>query len=1154
MLRRKIAGFQPVEVPDKGYNPVVISNMAKKINKLNNESGIYPISAPGIPALPANSDFLYELNNKSENEIVSYKDYHRNKIVIDSLSSMIYCMLYVPRYVHTVEVSPLNRKIVICVPGYKLEQNHFEDDFNAANIRYGPRQADIMLIGKMPSVINVNTQKHIVGDLGDTIVDTFKNAGFTQSDFSNVYITNLIKHLHPDNKSVLKASWIKDGLHVLWQEIKIVQPKYIVCMGSEASKALLGTFASVSEMSGRVEELSYNIAFNEAEVPYGERVAKVFTIPSFKIIYKDSTALRQVETEVQKFVSFYKNNKNQTVETVEHTVIKDHATLLNKLIAIEEELKNKKKIIAVDAEWHGQHPVNKNSYLRTIQFSWKPNHAVGIVLHQAGGLPSDGFGMALINNPAEPETNAWGIHKTSLDLITTFFVGGTYEGHSFEPKRVVGHFFNADLEWLVAYGINIQSAFMCPLWDLEVKQTGKISKIYRKLGFAVGSTVPAWFRTKYEGGADTGLMCHAIEETASYKLETLAMRYTSAPRYDKELHKWKLNYCKTSGISAGNLEGYGECPDDVLLPYGMYDADVTLRLFYKFDELLDCDYDQKSCREAFWESQIATPAVLEIHRTGLTVDRARVDILTKNFLAARNELEVSLKTTLRWDTFNIRSANHVKELLFGEELNGKLDKKTAKNVRLRPENALTLGLKPLYDTSKPPKLWVDIEKTGLEREATPSTNKQNLSLLAQEAPPGKSKIINTMRDYRFLDQVLKTLLRPPVIDKDTQEYTHDLDGFYVYEDGLASMCCDDGKVRTHIYQTKETGRWSSARPNLQNISKQRDPDYKRLLGDKYKNSLRSVLKASPGHVLVEADYVGAELFGMAVMAGDDAMINHATRNQLPEEHPDFYDIHSNVAVNAFKLTCPPTKSGLESIGKKHIRIVAKSVIFGIAYGRGAKAISVAAKEQGIDVSAAEAQSVIDAIFEMYPKLKPFFEECQDRAKGVYVNPVTKEPVTDRVISNCFGRLRRFPNSDKDRMVASEFSRQAMNFPIQSMIASAVSRAIGYMHGYKRKKLAEGVNLFNIVLQIHDAILLEVPNEHVKHVCEFVFPKYMRKAVPIYPSDLEGVKTGAGPYYLGAEVEVMNHWGETLSAAEAEERGIPVGTVGAEGCVIHYSKK
>ena len=45
----------------------------------------------------------------------------------------------------------------------------------------------------------------------------------------------------------------------------------------------------------------------------------------------------------------------------------------------------------------------------------------------------------------------------------------------------------------------------------------------------------------------------------------------------------------------------------------MYDADVTLRLFYKFDVLIDEDYEGNCCREAFWESQIATPAVLEIH-------------------------------------------------------------------------------------------------------------------------------------------------------------------------------------------------------------------------------------------------------------------------------------------------------------------------------------------------------------------------------------------------------------------------------------------------------------------------------------------------------------------------------------------------------------
>ena len=96
-----------------------------------------------------------------------------------------------------------------------------------------------------------------------------------------------------------------------------------------------------------------------------------------------------------------------------------------------------------------------------------------------------------------------------------------------------------------------------------------------------------------------------------------------------------------------------------------------------------------------------------------------------------------------------------------------------------------------------------------------------------------------------------------------------------------------------------------------------------------------MLMASPGNVLVEADFIGAELFGMARMAGDAAMIDHCLRNQLPEDDKNYYDIHSNVAVFAFKLSCPPTKKGLQSIGKEHLRIVAKSVIFGIAYGRGA---------------------------------------------------------------------------------------------------------------------------------------------------------------------------------------------------------------------------
>jgi DNA polymerase I-like protein with 3'-5' exonuclease and polymerase domains len=694
--------------------------------------------------------------------------------------------------------------------------------------------------------------------------------------------------------------------------------------------------------------------------------------------------------------------------------------------------------------------------------------------------------------------------------------------------------------------------------DAAPKGARALFKKYFEDGFSRDDVVPAWYRTKYEGGADTGLMCHAIEETANYKLELLAARYLNTPRYDKELQDWKTAYCKQNNLADAELEGYGECPDSILLPYGMYDADVTLRLFYKLYTLLDNDYDGNCCREAFWESQIATPAVLDIHQTGITLDRGRVDFLTARFMEARTELEAKIRQRLNWPDFNIRSLVQIKEVLFGHELNGKRDTETGGFVRVRPADAISLNLTPIFDTSKPPKSWVEIKQNREEFQHSPCTSKQVLSILAQTVTDKtKAETVSMLRDYRFLDQALKNVLRPPRTDDKTEDPVYDDEGNLEYDKGLASLCCDDGKIRTHMYQTKETGRWSSARPNLQNISKRRDPDYKRLLGSKYKYKLRSILKASPGHVLIEADYVGAELFGMAVMAGDKVMIDHAIRNQLPENDPRFYDIHSNVAVRAFKLTCAPTKSGLENIGKIHLRIVAKSVIFGIAYGRGAKAISVAAKEEGIDITVDEAQAVIDAIFNTYPQLKPFFNTCKQRGSGTVATGNGDFISGPRYLANCFGRFRRFPCSDGNADIRGEFERQAMNFPIQSMIASVVSRALGYLMDYQQQQRKKGHDMFRLLLQVHDAILLEVPFKYVKHVCTHVLPTYMRKAVPIYPTHLdgpaEGEPTGDGPYYLGIEGEVMLHWGEKIADLEAKKHKLPTGTCIVDGCVFHYSK-
>ncbi len=607
-------------------------------------------------------------------------------------------------------------------------------------------------------------------------------------------------------------------------------------------------------------------------------------------------------------------------------------------------------------------------------------------------------------------------------------------------------------------------------------------------------------------------------------------------------------------------------PDDVLIPYGNYDADVTLRLFFAFDVLLDKDYEGNNCREAYWESQVAAPSVLEIHQSGITIDMERVGYLTRAFMDAKEEKELKFRELIRWPEFNFRSLTHVKEFLFGVSLNGKKTK-DGKPSRQSPEDALRLNLEPLFDTAKPPKLWREIRAQGKESEHNPSTDEQALSILSQKYScdqetlagyssegnePMASEFIDMIRDHRFLDQVLKTVLRPPETEEDGT-FTAGDDGKPIYSEGLAGHLCDDGKVRTHIYQTKETGRWASARPNLQNISKKRDPDYKRLLGDKYSYKLRSIFKSSPGTVLLEADYIGAELFGMAIMSGDSRMVDHAKRNQLGESHADFYDIHSNVAKMAFGLSCPPTKKGMADINKLHLRIVAKSVIFGIAYGRGAKAISVAAKEEKIDISQEEAQGIIDTIFNMYPGLEPFFQECQARAtRSKRPSEGGRNPRThEGWLVNSFGRYRRFPVvSANDKGLAAEFGRQAMNFPIQSMIASVVSRTMAYLYELRKDY---GEDLFKFILQIHDAIVLEVPYENVKFVAEELLPFAMRDCVPIFPTDLDGRALSANPEYLGVEADMMVHWGEHITSAQAKKLNLPSGSFFDDGMSINYTQ-
>jgi uracil-DNA glycosylase family 4 len=937
----------------------------------------------------------------------------------------------------------------------------------------GPVPADVFVLSKMLGEEEKRAARNFVGPSGELLrdlCDTLRVPGY-----ADWYVTNVFKAEHPQaeaGNSTLKSSWIAEFLPLLHMELRLVRPKYILCIGADALKVLLGKRATLDGMLGRVVEYTYPVGRTADD--HREHTALVMACTHPAAVLRTPELETKLQNDLTRWGQLVQGFRPDQPEVdIDHRAIESPAELAALAHEIDRDIV--RNTISLDAEWHGDHPENAGAYVRSIQLSWGPKKAAYIHVTHPGG--------------------AWRFGGSQAELCAAL-------KQICRGRRLVGQFLLSDMARLLALGLDLRDEF------------------------AVAADWQTFMETNLSdrptGGFDIGLALHAIDETADFGLTAQTLRFTGAPRYDVALDEWKAAYCHTHQIKPKELDGYGECPDDVLVPYGNYDADIPSRLVGLYEELLTCDRFGNNCWEALWMSMRATPAVLEMETTGMLIDRRRVDELSQVYMAARQRLSDEIKQWARWPDFNLQSTYEVREFLFGESLNGKKRVDPLIPVRIRPRGAKSLKIDPAMSTDKRPVPWPEVVRRGETHLKQPSTNKTSLAILAQDnqAVPRTSNrgngilvdyspIIMKLRDYRFISQVLKSVLRDP----DTNEAGDFIleDGFHTYSGGLPGRICGDGRIRTRISQVKETGRWSSWNPALQNLSKKREADYERVLGDLYRWAIRTIICATPGYLLVEADFTGAELLGMALLSGDATMIAHALRAALPEEHPDYYDIHSNVTVLAFALACPPTKSGLKSVGKAHLRTVAKSVVFGLAYGRGAKAIALALREEGVLVSEADAQRIIDTVLEMYPGLVPFFADCRARA------------LTERWICGCFGRFRRFPQA-RDFRMQGDIERQAMNFPIQGLVGDAATRACDHLYHYRE---THPLVDYRIVMQIHDAILLEVPYGHVGVVMREVLPECMSQAVPIYPTDLAGLPTGAGPYHMGVDVECYQAWGEKM---------------------------
>jgi DNA polymerase-1 len=275
----------------------------------------------------------------------------------------------------------------------------------------------------------------------------------------------------------------------------------------------------------------------------------------------------------------------------------------------------------------------------------------------------------------------------------------------------------------------------------------------------------------------------------------------------------------------------------------------------------------------------------------------------------------------------------------------------------------------------------------------------------------------------------------------------------------------DGRVHTSYNQTvTSTGRLSSSDPNLQNIPIRTD------LG----KQVRAAFVASPGSVLLAADYSQVELRILAHISQDPTLLATFERGE---------DVHSATAAVVFDVPLNQVTAAQ--------RRVAKGINFGIVYGMGDFGLA-----QRTDLDQKDASRFIADYFGHHPGVKGYLDETKRLAKE------------QGYVSTLLGRRRYLPElKNPNRAVVAAAERMAVNMPIQGTAADIIKIAMVRLH----KAIREHGFRSRMILQVHDELIFEVPEDELAMMKPLV-QDLMENALPM-------------SVHLKVDLKEGHNWGE-----------------------------
>ena len=121
----------------------------------------------------------------------------------------------------------------------------------------GPSRATIMLVGEQPGDQEDKLGYPFVGPAGRLLDEALSEAGIQRTD---VYVTNVVKHFKwsPSDRGKRrihkKPRMVEIRACQPWfdAELRLIQPKVLVCLGASAAQSLFGRDFSVSRQRGQL--------------------------------------------------------------------------------------------------------------------------------------------------------------------------------------------------------------------------------------------------------------------------------------------------------------------------------------------------------------------------------------------------------------------------------------------------------------------------------------------------------------------------------------------------------------------------------------------------------------------------------------------------------------------------------------------------------------------------------------------------------------------------------------------------------------------------------------------------------------------------------------------------------------------------------------